>query len=480
MKNFRLLTLTTIALLLYLTARGQCPDEKIAVKFLKEDFNTLRRNLESTQLGLYLYTSKDSIDKIFDRMSVSFNESMTSLEFYRRIAPLSKILKNLHTRFSPAASCEKVLEDKVSRFPLDIHWYNGKMYVLRNHSVNESLSTGSVIKSINGVNAETVFQRILDCRARDGFNESYPIAQASRNFSLYYAQLFGTPTTFSLEMTAPNGAIQKIELPGLTGVEINNSRISKYHGKYSQYCNDWDVWIANKEPALHWDIKESVATMTIRTFYIPAIEGNGQNYEDFFKKSFSQLMATNTENLIIDLRNNHGGSDLVGMSLMSYLHDSVLFYYKKRTSLVKPMLKFEKKGNVYEIVGKNGWIGKVNPAKQLYHGNVYVLMNGYSVSASAEFIGHLKNSNRAIFIGEETGGNPVVFTGGETMSIDLPYTHVKGVIPLHLNEMNVRLKNIGHGVIPDYEVKPSITDILQEKDKEMEFVLKLIKKRHRN
>lgn len=43
--------------------------------------------------------------------------------------------------------------------------------------------------------------------------------------------------------------------------------------------------------------------------------------------------------------------------------------------------------------------------------------------------------------------------------------------------MNVRLKNTGHGVNPDYILKSSITDILQEKDKEMEFVLSLIKKR---
>jgi hypothetical protein len=481
MKNFRLLTLTTIALLFSLIASGQCStDEKISAKLLKEDFNTLRSNLESTQLGLYLYTSKDSLDKIFDRMSASFNESMTSLEFYRRIAPLNKSLKNLHTRLAPSASCEKSLEDEVSRFPLDIHWHNGEMYLLRNHSVNESLLTGSVIKSINGVRAEAVFHTILECRARDGFNESYPIAQASRNFSLYYAQLIDTPITFSLELTAPDGTAQKIELPGLRGMEINNSRISKYNRKYSQYSEDWDAWIANKEPALRFDIRENVATMTLRTFYLPAIEGNGQNYEVFLKESFNKLITSKTENLIIDLRNNHGGSDLMGMSLISYLHDSVLYYYKKRTSLIKPILKFEKKGSLYEIVGRNGWVGKVIPAQQIYHGNVYVLMNGYSVSAAAEFIGHLKNINRAIFIGEEAGGNPVVFTGGQTSLVDLPHSHVTGVIPLHLNEMNVRLKNTGHGVIPDYEVKPNITDILQEKDKEMEFVLKLIKKRHSN
>jgi hypothetical protein len=481
MKNFRLLTLTTIALLLCLTTSGQGgKDDKIDVKLLKEDFNTLRNKLESTQLGLYLYTPKDSLDKVFDRMASSLNEPITSLEFYRRIATLSKSIRNLHNRFSPSTVDVKVLENEASRLPLDIHWHNKQMYVLRNHSANKSLLSGSVIKSINGVNAETIFQTILDCRARDGFNESYPIAQASRNFSYYYAQLIGTPITFSLEVTPPNGTTQKIEISGLTGLEINNSRVSKYNRKYNQYSEDWDNWITNKEPAFRFDIRESIATMTIRTFYLPAIKKNGQNYEDFFRKSFGQLIASKTKNLIIDLRNNHGGSDLVGMSLMSYLHDSVLYYYKRRTSLVKPILKFEKKGDVYEIIGKNDWIGKVIPAQQQYRGNVYVLMNGYSVSAAGEFIGHLKNINRATFIGEEAGGNPVVFTGGQILSVDLPHSHVTGDIPLYLNEMNVKLKNTGHGIAPDYEVIPSITDILEEKDKEMEFVLKLIQEKHSN
>jgi hypothetical protein len=78
MKNFRLLTLTTIALLLCLTTSGQGgKDDKIDVKLLKEDFNTLRNKLESTQLGLYLYTPKDSLDKVFDRMASSLNEPIT-------------------------------------------------------------------------------------------------------------------------------------------------------------------------------------------------------------------------------------------------------------------------------------------------------------------------------------------------------------------------------------------------------------------
>jgi C-terminal processing protease CtpA/Prc len=174
------------------------------------------------------------------------------------------------------------------------------------------------------------------------------------------------------------------------------------------------------------------------------------------------------------LRNNHGGSDLVGMALLSHLDGVPLNYYRRRSSIVKPVLKSKRVGAFYEIEGKGPWTGSITPASQLYRGTVYLLMNGYSVSAAGEFAGHLRNIGHAVFIGEEAGGNAVTFIGGENLDVDLPHSHVRCTIPLHLIEMNVNLKNTGHGVIPDYELRPTVTDILQGRDIEMEMAMKLI------
>lgn len=451
-------------------------NDKLPVDLLKEDFRTLRSKLESSQPGLYLYTSKDSLDKIFDVMENSISEPMTSIEFFRTIAPLNGILRNLHTRIWPSAEYENAIMNNLPGFPFDIYWHKGQMYVLRNHSENESILLGSEIKSINGESAGTIFQKILDCRVRDGFNETYPLAQASRNFGYYYAQLIGTPEAFKLGLSMPDGADTVIEVQAVTALAIDKSRIEKYDRKFAQYSGDWDAWIEKKEMPLKLEMKGDVAIMTVRTFYFPILEESGQNYEEFFKKSFAEIVGSKIKSLIIDLRNNHGGSDPVGMALMSHLHDSTFYYYNKRSTFIKPNTKFVKKGNMYEIKGKGIWTGRVKPAKNIYKGAVYVLMNGYSVSATGEFIGHLKNINRAIFIGEEAGGNPVTFTGGESLALDLPHSHITGTIPFQWVEMNVRLKNTGHGVIPDYVVQPSITDILGERDLEMELVMKLIKK----
>jgi len=448
---------------------------KIPVGLLKEDLKTLRSKLETSQPGLYLYTSKDSLDKIFDDINASFTEPLTSIEFFRRVAPLNGILKNLHTRIWPAAAYEKAMETILPRFPLDVHWQNDTLYVLRNNSNDAAIEAGSVIKSINGQSSQSVFNTIVNCRVRDGFNKTYPIAQASRNFSFYYAQMFGTPQTFTLDIITPTGTNKTIAVQGVEATQIHNSRAVKYKRKYSQYSEDWDAWIANKEPALQFTTQGDVGILTVKTFYLPIIEANGQKrYEEFFNNTFTQIILSNIRHLVIDLRNNHGGTDPVAMSLLSHLHDSVLYYYKQRTSYVKPLTKYLKRNNLYEVVGRGAWTGKIKPAKTIYKGKVYALINGYSVSAAGEFIGHLKNLNRAVFIGEEAGGNPVIFTGGVSLPVDLPHTRVTGTIPTQQVEMMVSIKNSGHGVIPDHNITPKIDEILRQKDVEMELALKLI------
>ena len=147
-------------------------DQKIPGHHLKEDFRSLRTKLEASQPGLYLYIPKDSLDGIFNEMENSISGPMTSLEFFRKIAPLNKILRNLHTRIWPSALYEKATETVLPRFPLDIYWHNSQMYVLRNNSTDESVQAGAVIKTINGESAGNVFQTILDHRVRDGFNET--------------------------------------------------------------------------------------------------------------------------------------------------------------------------------------------------------------------------------------------------------------------------------------------------------------------
>ncbi len=450
-------------------------DRKIAPSLLKEDLRKFKSTLEASQIGLYLYTSKDTLDKVFRRIETSLVVPMTAIEFHRKVAPLNKYLSNLHTIFWPSVEYETGKETGTLRFPLDIYWNEENMYVLRNNSSVEVLQ-GSIIRSINGVRAASVFQTMLDGVLRDGANLTYPTTRLSRNFSYYYDVLIGSPKAFEVELIDPQGVQQTITMPGMTSSEIKMNREARYGRRYSPYGEDWDSWIGDKQPALKLEVKSSTAVLTLRTLHYWTIQANGQKWEDFLDAAFIQLEKNKITDLIIDMRNNHGGHDVLGMLMMSHLYDSAFSYYKKRSSIIKPRGKVVKTGDVYEIEGRGEWTGKVQPASPIFRGRVYVLMNGYCASAAGEFLGHLKSTKRATFIGEEAGGNPVIFMGGQTVRVELPNTRMTGFLPFVLVEMDVKMKNTGHGVMPDHQIVPSITDILEEKDVVMDFALKLIDK----
>jgi hypothetical protein len=459
-----------------LASLGQNPSgQKIAVALLKEDLRKFKSLLEASQIGLYLYTPKDTLDKVFARIDASLDVPMTPIEFHRKVAPLNKYLANLHTIFWPSADYEIGKETGTLRFPLDIYWDDGKMYVLRNNS-GIDVPQGSVIRSVNGQNVTVLFQKMLDGVLRDGFNLTYPTTRLSRNFSYYYDVLIGAPEAFEIELTKPDGAQQTIRIPGMTATEIKKSREEKYGRRYSAYGEEWEAWIGEKEPALRLEIKSSTAVLTLRTLRYWTIEANGQKWEDFLSDVFVQLEKKQVTDLIIDMRNNHGGHDVLAMLMMSHLHDSAFNYYRKRSAILKPRGKVMKVGNIYEIEGRGEWTGEVRPAAPMFKGKVYILMNGFCASASGEFIGQLKSKNRATFIGEEAGGNPVIFMGGQTARVDLPNTHMTGFLPFVMVEMNVRMKNTGHGVMPDYQVVPTITEVLGEKDVVIDFAFNLIEK----
>ena len=99
---------------------------------------------------------------------------------------------------------------------------------------------------------------------------------------------------------------------------------------------------------------------------------------------------SNTDALIIDFRENHGGSDM-GTLLASYLFDG------------NPVMLAElhlREGN--KIIQE--WTLAHVPGKRMPHTPVYILTSNFTFSAAEAIAQRLKVLKRAITIGERTGG----------------------------------------------------------------------------
>ncbi|MEB2778641.1 S41 family peptidase, partial [Algoriphagus sp. D3-2-R+10] len=170
--------------------------------------------------------------------------------------------------------------------------------------------------------------------------------------------------------------------------------------------------------------------------------------------------------LIIDLRNNSGGDDQYGALLYSYLTNKPFQYFASIESNTKKLETSDHPG-----------LDVQQPSMDSFKGKVLFIINGLSFSTTSDICAIAKSKNRGRFVGEETGGGYYGNTSGETFRTTLPNSKINIAIPKYKYSNAVKkAKYHDRGIIPDYFVIPSISDIIIGKDVQLEYALGLIKK----
>ncbi len=458
--------------------------QKFSAEDLKKDLKITRENLEKLHIGLYAYTSKNELDKAFDEIEAELDKPLTAMEFFRKLTRLNKLIGNGHTGFAPPKDFMDAIRESLPKFPIEPFWDGENLYVIKNLSSDESIKEGSKIKSINGVSSDVLVKKMASMIKRDGYNKTYQIRRINSDFNLHYSVLQEITDTYEIEFEDNSGNVKKVKLKGLSAEKIDENRFARYQKRKTD-------WRKTNEPALILSINEDVAIMTIKTFEINLIKQKKQKWKSFFKKSFKRITKEDVKHLVVDLRNNRGGQPAPTIKLLSFLHDKPFTLYKSIETNIEELpkqsyyvddgstetfkdTKWVKKGDVFEPKDRD--VFKLHkPSKNQYQGKLYILINGFSTSATGTLTGQLKSRTNAIFIGQEAGGNPYQTVARQGVDIILPNSKLKVSIPLVLSVKDVNFENKGRGVVPDHRIKPTIQDKLSGKDVEMEFTLNLIK-----
>jgi C-terminal processing protease CtpA/Prc len=112
------------------------------------------------------------------------------------------------------------------------------------------------------------------------------------------------------------------------------------------------------------------------------------------------------------------------------------------------------------------------PSPLRFAGKPVVLIDGNSFSATAEFAAVVYYHDRATFVGEETGGAYYGNNAGDALKLTLPHTRLRVHIPIRRYVMAVSdCAAPSRGILPDYEVTPTIEDILTGRDSVMAFAV---------
>ena len=479
--HFALLTLSTVTIALWRAApwpvRAQTA-RKFEPGQLREDFQIARQSLEEGHSGLYRYTKKAELDRIFDEAEKSLDHPMDFYEFYRVMAPTIAAIKCGHTNVTMPPDVREETEH-LPWLPFDVKVLDSKPYIFRDYAKGGTLA-GKEIQSINGVPAAQIISKMLAAESGDGDIQT----SRQRGISGY----FGSNLITLLGLRAPYVAVlagsgsnktEKVQVAGLKHEDL----VDKSKTLYPQDQ-------ARKDFA---DLKflddGQIAHLTYSSFGTNTEEGQA-----FMKRAFEAIQSKGSRALILDLRGNGGGEDELGKLLFSYLVDTPFKYYDdlivnkwsfsffpKYTddhndfAIPKGVGELRADGRVHALAHPN--LGVQQPSKPTFAGPVYILINGSCFSTTSEFLTQAHSHHRATFVGEESAGDYYGNTSGSVVKITLPNTKLGIYIPLVAYYVAVSGNHeAARGVIPDFPVKHTIADLVAGVDKDFERALELARK----
>ncbi|ABQ06854.1 S41 family peptidase [Flavobacterium johnsoniae] len=463
--------------------------EKIPVKNLLSDFDLLQNAYYETRVGLW-YNSRTQFDSICNLQKSKIKAPMNALEFYRILAPVVSFTKEGHCNIKISDETTAFLKQKGTYLPFGIKVLDKKIYVINDYK--DFKLKGLVLSKINGEAIENIMAKMLEIEPADGFNMTSKYRWIEGAFSKYYARYFPASKFITLELLNPdnNTKIVYENIPSCTFKEFTKL--------YEEIKKQVPNYTFSKSSDFSIDPITSTAVITVNTFSLGSYTDKRKGFQLFLEKAFDSISSQKIKHLIIDIRKNEGGEQGMEDHFLSYLTNEEYKKYKyveipgftysflEHTNYAgqKEILIEELKEDFYlstdgRYLNKEGhYIGE-KPNIKNFKGDLYILISGLTFSGGSEFAALAKNYTHAKFIGEETGGGYYGNSSGSFLSFTLPNSAVTGRIPLCKFVIEPKADSIpfGRGVLPDYELQPTIKEYLAGYDSEMEYVKTLIRKK---
>jgi C-terminal processing protease CtpA/Prc len=465
-----LFIVTLIAILNPLQVFGQNAIEvMLSEDQVKEDFQILKKSILKYHPDINLYTSKTEFDSLLNQVENSLDQT-SILDFYRKMSVVVSNIRNRHTKLSLPTEIKQFLGKEAKRIPFKLFYRNDSLYVIQDASKEYMIREGSVITSINGVSDDELINTMVSVQSSDGFNKNLPIWTVTENFTTNYAISFGTPSSFNIEYIDQEKNNRQIEIEAIPRSEFSSKR---YQSK------------GNNESKYEFKLVDEIGILTIRTFTIE----DEKKFLRFLRDVFKQLNTLDISKLIIDVRGNLGGYPEFSDELLSYLIKEKIYPYRKQFALIKKLSEAEHflRNDVFEyfhnerfstvndtLFVRNARKHTIKPKRNNYSGKLFFLIDEKCASTTSSMLGQAKTHLDAEFVGTETGGNPVTVVANYTVTQILPNSKIEFKLPLIKSEKNVSFSNTGRGLMPSIEVKPSVHDILNDKDVVLKKAIELI------
>jgi len=427
---------------------------------MKRDFDFILKNIDEIHPNMYAYISKEEFNTLKIETYEKLNKPLIDLEYYIALAPLVAEIRNGHTRIRPNIKALSFLQSEMTKaYPIEIDCHHGSVFIKGYYGLLD-FPIGEILE-INNRNAMAYLKQI--CRYKAVEHKNYDLTLVEKgNLAVLMWLDNGQMKPVNLKVKSEQEQIHNLTIDAVETSEIKKVITSRESTKAKSEHFEFTL-----------DKENDVAIMTIKGFSSRHLE----KFKIFLEKHFSYIQEKSIKNLIIDIRDNGGGSTNLSEELISCLTDKPFKLFskiliklsKQIEGKLRTKVKKEDEGKVVEFESSE----KIpNKSYQVFRGKTYLLINRNTFSTALDLAVVLQYYSLAILIGEETKDTPSGY--GEIVILEAPNTKMQLQVSAKYFEA-LGDKKDGRGVVPNYEVFQKPEDTAKGVDTVLQFTLGLIK-----
>jgi hypothetical protein len=231
---------------------------------MREDLRIARGALEESHVGLYWFTSKQELDRRFQRLSLDLDRPMTARAFHRRLLPVVASLRHGHTTLTlpvqGAGYRLRQLSKNGKYLPFEVRVLNNRLYVVTDMSEGAQVGPGAEIIRIDGRPARALLDQMRLNVSADGANDTFKLFQLGPGYQFHYLLdlLFGPAKTYDLEIIPLSG---KSKIRRLVSAESPERMAGRFRERTGR---DLDTFPSALQFKM---LDDGVALLTVYSFY---------------------------------------------------------------------------------------------------------------------------------------------------------------------------------------------------------------------
>ena len=474
-----------------LQAQDAPRDRWITASQVASDVELAREAYARIHPGYTRYASQADMDAAWSGIAARAEAAggMRLADLYLAVQRVLTLIRCDHTKAELPAVLREARAGQPLYLPFRWQLIEGRG-VIRLAPPESGFQRGDEIIAIDGRSLTQIVDSVAPYIPVDGYTEWSRGGGVSESLEFmgggvdhFGVLLWGTPEIASVTLRAADGEERHVDA----------SRVSfEAWSRMTRELGEGGSAAASFADAVHFEpIGDDTGYLRVDTFV---------NYRDpvdpiaVFEPIFNRLAEEGRSTLILDLRENGGGSTDASQALATFLIEESQPLKLSMTAATLDLSGLREHLSTWDARALNpdprGFIANddgtytlrdgiaddtavLEPADAAFHGRLIVLTSNNNSSGSTNLLANLEQQDRTTLVGEPTGGSAEGPNAGIQFTLTLPESGIRTRIPLFRYRNNVASFEPGLGLSPDISAPMTVADFRGGRDPAFETAIGL-------